>query len=248
MQITREAIGALIALQAKDHRLDSLAAQKAGIPAEIDSLKGEIEAAKSEMKDAKAKTIECEKRKKEKELELAAKEEAIRKHSVELNQVKTNEAFKALQSEIEGAKSAGSALETQILEFMEEADQSRAREKKLALEAAEEEKKILVEIRSAMGRLAEVEAAIVKAKAERDAAAAGIGPDLLKAYEMIRGRGKLDAVVPVENGHCGVCRMALMPQQLVESAKGRSLVVCESCQRILYRPAPAEASASGVKS
>ncbi len=242
MQITRQSIDALVALQAKDSRLDSLAAQKAEIPSEISSLKGEIEAAQSALKDAKAKTLDCEKRKKERELELAAKEESIRKHSVELNQVKTNEAFKALQSEIESAKAAGSAIETQILELMEEADQSRAREKKLAQEAAEEEKKILVEVRAAESRLAEVESSIAAAKVERDAAAGGIDPELLKAYELIRGRGKLDAIVPVEGGHCGVCRMGLMPQQLVESAKGRSLVVCESCQRILYRPAPAEAA------
>jgi predicted nucleic acid-binding Zn-ribbon protein len=243
MDITRQSLDALRILQAKDLVLDSLAAQKNEIPSEIASLKGEIEAAKSALKEARAKTLDCEKRKKEKELELAAKEEAIRKHSVELNQVKTNEAFKALQSEIEGAKSAGSSLETRILEIMEEADQSRVREKKIAQEAAEEEKKILVEVRAAESRLAEVESLIAKAQAERDASAAAIDPELLKVYELIRGRGKRDAVVPVEGGHCGVCRMALMPQQLVESAKGRSLVVCESCQRILYRLAPAEAAA-----
>jgi len=43
---------------------------------------------------------------KEKEGEMAQKEEAIRKHGTELNQVKTNDAFKAILKEIDDKKAA----------------------------------------------------------------------------------------------------------------------------------------------
>ena len=73
-----------------------------------------------------------EKLKKTKELDVAAKEEAAKKHGGELNQVKTNEAFKALQHEIERAKADASDIETQILEIMDQLDASRKAEKAAA--------------------------------------------------------------------------------------------------------------------
>jgi len=58
----------------------------------------------------------------------------------------------------------------------------------------------------------------------------------MKVYNHIRGRGKPDAVVPVVGGHCGSCQINLTPGIILEIAKLKSLVTCESCQRILYKP------------
>jgi predicted nucleic acid-binding Zn-ribbon protein len=65
----------------------------------------------------------------------------------------------------------------------------------------------------------------------------------MKVYNHIRGRGKLDAVVPVVDGHCGACQINLAPTVMVELTKVKNLVTCESCQRILYKPEPAAQAA-----
>ena len=104
MAITKENIQQLIALQEQDAALDKVQKEMDLIPRQIAVFKADLDAAKAKVAEFKAKTLALEKLKKEKELELAAREEAVRKHSMELNQVKTNDAFKALQQEIEAGE------------------------------------------------------------------------------------------------------------------------------------------------
>ncbi len=236
MEINREGIAALVGLQAEDSALDALKAERDLIPEKIADLRALLDKERQRVQAAKAKTVELEKKKKECELELAAKEESARKHSVELNMVKTNEAFKALQHEIEAEKRSGSDIETRILEIMEEIDASRTEEKRAALLVTDEEKKISVDISAMESKLSEVSGACEKAESGRNASAQSVPEGLLKVYERIRGRRIYDAIVAVEGGHCGACRIALTPQQMVESAKAKSIVFCENCQRILYKP------------
>src|SRR3989339_133081 len=174
MAITKETIQRLVAVQQQDSVLDGLQKESDRIPREIADLQAGLDGAKAKLAEAKAKVVGFEKKKKEKELELASKEEAIRKHSMELNQVKTNDAFKALQHQIDDAKAAGSQIETDILEVMEGIDAGK----------------------------------------KEEGAAAGTP-----------------------------CRISLAPQMIVEVTKAKALVVCESCQRILYKPEPAAKAA-----
>ena len=177
------------------------------------------------------------------ELELFQKEEAVKKHSLELNQVKTNDAFKALQSEIDRAKEEGGRLETDILEIMEDLDRCRAEEKEALSAFKGLENKAKAEIAVHESRLKELQARYDGAKSAREQAAAPIPDDVMRIYNHIRSRGKNNAVVPMDGALCSACRITLTSHMIVEVTKAKQLVTCESCQRILYRVEPAVAKA-----
>ncbi len=242
MPLTKEDLQRLIALQGQDAALDKVKAELDRIPREIDAMRAALDGEKARFGEAKARMITLEKKKKEKELELASKEEAARKHGGELNSVKTNEAFKALQNEIERAKNEGSAIETEILELMEAIDACRRDEKAAAAELKAVEDRSKSEVAVLEGALAQAKSRFDAAKAERDQAAVGIAPEAMRIYDHVRSRGKLDAVVPIEDKNCSACRMLLAPQVIVEATKAKNLVTCESCQRILFRPEPVKAA------
>ncbi len=243
MAITKESIQKLVLLQEQDAVLDKLQGEMDQIPAKIADLRSDLESAKGRLNAAKAALIALEKTKKEKELDIAAKEEAIRKHGVELNQVKTNDAFKALQHEIDQDRAAVGEIETAILEAMEGIDAGRREEKAAAAELKGVEDEAKAEISVLEKQLEEIKARHDAQKALCDQAAADVPPEMLRIYRHARMRGKMDAVVPIEGGNCSACRIALAPQVVVEATKGKSLVVCESCQRILFKPEPAGKSA-----
>lgn len=247
MALSKEQVQLLIALQKQDAELDKIKKGLDQIPVMIGNLKAQLEAEKAKAAELKGKAVALEKKKKEKELELAQKEEAVKKHGAELNTVKTNEAFKALQTEIGFAKQAASDIETEILQVMEQIDAAKKEEKAASAELAVEQKKFEAEIAAHEKRLGEAQAQFDGAKAARDQAAAPIPADAMRVYDHIRSRGKLDAIVPIDASMCSACRITLAPQVLVEATKLKSLVTCESCQRILYRPevinAPAKAAA-----
>ena len=242
MALTKEALQALVALQLKDNVLDAIQKEIDAVPPRIASLQADLENEKRHMNEAKAKIMELEKKKKTKELDVAAKDEAARKHTSQLNDLKSNDAYKAMQAEIEAEKKAAGDIETEILQLMEDIDKARAEEKAATAEFKKTEefsKKVEAEMSHAKGRF-ETE------KTGRDAVAAAVAPSEMKVYNHIRGRGKPDAVVPIIGGHCGSCQITLTPGLSLEVAKLKTLVTCESCQRILYKPelvtAPATAS------
>jgi predicted nucleic acid-binding Zn-ribbon protein len=244
MALTKDNLIQLIAIQEQDAALDKLKADIDKIPVFIANLRSAIDAEKNKASDLKNRLLTLEKKKKEKELELAQKEEAAKKHGAELNSVKTNEAFKALQVEIERAKAQGSDIETQILEIMEDLDKTRKLEKAAANEAAVEVKKLEAEIGVHEARVKELQAQFDAAKAKRDEAATPISADAMRVYNHVRSRGKLNAVVAIDGTNCSACRISLAPQVIVEATKAKALVTCESCQRIIYRPETLAAKAA----
>src|SRR5579859_4857387 len=132
MALNKDALRALVALQDKDKGLDAIQKEIDAVPPRIAAAKSDLEGEKRRLDAVKAKAVELEKKKKAKELDVAAKEEAARKHQTQLNELKSNEAYKAMQAEIEKEKAAAGDLETEILVMMEEIDKARAEEKAAA--------------------------------------------------------------------------------------------------------------------
>ena len=236
MALTKEALQALVALQLKDKHLDAIQHEIDAVPPRIASLKADLEGEKRHMDAAKATILELEKKKKSKELDVAAKDEAARKHSSQLNDLKSNDAYKAMQVEIEAEKKAAGDIETEILQIMEDIDKARVEEKAATAEYKKTEEFSKKDLEKLEAEMSHAKGRFETAKVERDATAAVVGPAEMKVYNHIRGRGKPDAVVPVVSGHCGSCQINLTPGLTLEVAKLKTLVTCESCQRILYKP------------
>jgi len=244
MALTKEALQSLVALQKKDAFLDSIQKEIDAIPPRIAALKADLEGEKRHMEAAKAKILELEKKKKSKELDVAAKEDAARKHGLQLNEVKTNDAYKALQAEIEKEKAAVGDIETEILVVMEEIDKARAEEKAAVVEFKKTEEFAKKDLERLEAELSHAKGRHATAKADRDAAAAPVPPELMRVYEHIRSRGKPDAIVPVVDGHCSSCQINISPSMTADIAKQKALVNCDSCQRILYKPEKAAQAAA----
>jgi predicted nucleic acid-binding Zn-ribbon protein len=223
--------------------LDAIQKDIDSVPPRIAAVQADLANEKKRMDAAKAKTIDLEKKKKSKELDVAQKEEAARKHTGQLNELKSNEAYKAMQIEIEKEKAAAGDIETEVLVIMEEIDKSKAEEKVLAAELKKIEDFSKTDLEKLEAELSHAKGRFAGAKAERDAASEPVPADLMKVFNHLRSRGKPDAVVPVIDGHCGSCQMTLSPALIAEVAKLKSLAVCESCQRILYKPEQAAAAA-----
>jgi len=244
MALTKEALQALVALQQKDKHLDAIQHEIDAVPPRIDSLKADLENEKRHMNEAKAKILELEKKKKSKELDAAAQEEAARKHSGQLNDLKSNDAYKAMQAEIEKEKAKAGDIETEILQVMEDLDAAKSVEKAATVEFKKTEEFSKKDLEKLEAEMSHAKGRFETAKVERDATAAAVGSAEMRVYNHIRGRGKPDAVVPVVAGHCGSCQINLTPGLILEVSKLKSLVTCESCQRILYKPELVAATAT----
>jgi uncharacterized protein len=231
---------ALADLQKRDTAIDSLKARAAEIPLKLKALEAAFAGKKAEMLGAREAYLSLQSRKKDLELRIAEAEEGVRKHQLQLNQVKDNAAFKALLAEIEHDKSAKDELETGVLTLLEEIDRASVRDRPLQAEVKKVEEAKNAEAAALQAAAGEIAASLAVSAEARAAAAAAISPDLLEKYEAIRaGRGGL-AVAAVHEEQatgklsCGGCHMGLTPQKALDVKKTDTLTYCADCRRLMY--------------
>jgi hypothetical protein len=73
---------------------------------------------------------------------------------------------------------------------------------------------------------------------ERAGIVAEIKPATYQRYERARKARKGIAVAEVVEGRCKVCNIALRLQYFQDLKKSQEIMLCESCQRILYYNPP----------
>src|SRR5437868_3559691 len=115
----------MLSIQEQDVELDRLQAELAAVPKAIAAIQKQIAADKAALEESKKELTQVQMKEKKKEVDLSAKEEAVRKHTAELNSIKSNDAYRAMMGEIEKAKTEKSALEDEILQLMDKVDQAQ---------------------------------------------------------------------------------------------------------------------------
>jgi uncharacterized protein len=236
----------LLQVQTLDLELAKLAREMAQFPRRIAEADAQVEAARGVLaKTREAQTASLKDRKKL-ELDVEVWKEKVRKYKDQTSQVKTNEAYRALLHEIEGAEAEIRKAEDTVLEHMvasEEHDrQVKAGEKALAeAEAAAKTAKQQIEAERAV--TAGQQTAL---RAERDAAAAAVPAALYERYRVYAPRHHGVAVATVDGEACSGCRVHLRPYvvQRLRRPEYSELEECESCGRMLYFEEPAGAAAA----
>jgi len=223
----------LLRLQKADKDLDALRAKIAEVPEDVAAIRLEIEEESGKHAAVYAKSREVQARKKDRENSMAQKEELIRKHQRDLNQVKSNEAFKALLKEIDDEKAAVGDLETVILELMDEAEAVRKEEAGIKAQ-------IDGFVKEREGHIAELEAKKTDLENElaqweegRRKIFDSLPADLAAFYDKTRERRAGVGVSQLKENTCSECKMTQPPQAVVNVKKGIVIVTCDSCQRIL---------------
>ena len=232
-------VRSVIELQAKDTAIDELAGRIAAIPEEVLALNAAFEEKRSAMSSARETLTRLKVDKKSKELSVSEKEEEIRKHQRDLNSIKNNDAYRALQAEIARAKKEQDEIETEILGLLDEIDAASVEDKRLQQESEKLEKENALRIKELEDAKKDAEAALAAAKAQRSDFASGISAEVLEKYEFIRAQRKGLAVARViedKTGKisCGGCNMALTSQKTIDIKTPDALVFCDNCQRMIY--------------
>ncbi|MDD5258693.1 MAG: C4-type zinc ribbon domain-containing protein [bacterium] len=228
-------IETLIKLQKMDISIDSLKNKAKEIPLCIEKTKTDFETKNTNLESLKQELARIQLDKKQKEMDLHTKEEERKKHQSELNKVKKNDQYFALQKEIDQLGKDISVIEDGILNMMDSIETVNTKMKQEQDLLKQEEGKLGQEINRFTGELESINKAIADQETQRREITATIPAESLTLYERIRKSKKGMAVAEVmKNNSCGGCHMTLPPQVVNEVRKLDRLVLCESCSRILF--------------
>jgi predicted nucleic acid-binding Zn-ribbon protein len=230
------AIAKLIEVQRVDLRIAALRAALDAFPARLRAADAKLSGAQKELAAAReAHTASLTERKKF-ELDAQQWKDRAKKYRDQSGQVKTNEAYKALQHEIANAEAEASKAEDRVLEFMmsSEAVDRRVKDAEAALKEAE--KVVAADRQEIESERAVNKKELEEATAERDAALAPVPEDIRDVYLRVAKRHHGVALAEARGEQCLGCGMRVLPhihQDLCRSSS-ETIYQCETCNRILF--------------
>jgi predicted nucleic acid-binding Zn-ribbon protein len=229
----RDQLRRLEELQQHDARIQELENSLKAIPAKLAATQTDLDRVEAMLTSERAGLTETERYYSEQKGLLTDDEQQVAGAKHKLTQAKNSKEYMAAQREIEQRRESLTGRETEIAKLVDAVDAKKKLLGDRATDVQALRDSIAKDGEVARARMAELEAKIAELRAERNALAAGVKPEVLKRYGTIRMRRGL-AVVSVRNGTCQGCNMNIPPQLYNTLQRGLSIETCPSCHRIIY--------------
>lgn len=227
-------IKSLIQIQGIDSEIYFLKYEKEAKPKEIKAIEEAFEEKKLSLASLEKTSLDLQKQRRDNELELASKEEGIKKLQTQLYQLKTNKEYQTMLQQINDAKADNSLIEDKILELFGQADKIKLEIEQEKKRLQEEEKLFHEQKNKIEVRLKEIEGSIAQLEGQRKQALPQLNNKILIQYERILLNRDGLAIASVKNNSCQGCNMFVPPQVINLIKMYERLITCEVCNRILY--------------
>jgi hypothetical protein len=223
-----------IRLQNLDDRVAELTKEIAALPKHIGQIEKKLEAHQRRLDQDRASLKGNQADRKRLEGDIQSSEQKISKLKTQMMEAKTNDQYRAFQHEIDFCQQEIRRHEDRILELMGESEPLEKAVKAAETDLATEKKQVEGEKARARERTAADQKELDALMLERKGVLAEMTPKIASEYERIRkGRAGV-AIAEVIGGRCSKCNMQVRPQFLQELKRGDTVMVCESCKRMLY--------------
>lgn len=224
----------LIKLQDLDAKIFRLKREKDAKPKILEQINNDFIQKQGTLKQHDSVLKALQLKLKEKDVDLRAKEDSIKKYKAQLFQIKTNKEYAALQKEIEGLKADGSVLEDEILLLLDDVEKKQKDIKDEKDLIVQEEQKKRQDEERIKKEILQIDEDLKVLETQRAELAPNIEKNILKKYERVLHNKDGLALVAVKNHACQGCFLNLPPQVINEIRMNEHIVSCESCARILY--------------
>ena len=224
----------LYELQRIDTEIDKIKTLRGELPLEVQDLEDEIAGLETRIENLKVELGELDKTASTRKMDIKKAEEAIKKYSEQLDNVRNNREYDALSKEIEFQK-----LEIELQEKrIREAQKAKAEKEALMEESKKRYADKVSDLEAKKGELNDIinethkDEESLQSKSEELAATSD--ERLLTAYRRIRANARNGlAVVTVDRDACGGCFNKIPPQRQLDIRSRKKIIVCEYCGRIL---------------
>ncbi|PIE62978.1 MAG: nucleotide-binding protein [Desulfobacter postgatei] len=168
------------------------------------------------------------------ENEIKIVDARIVKSNETLRNVTTNREYQVLLREVDDNKKRKDALETELLQIMEDREKSQT----IVDESKKEYQQLEEQIKAEQNQIEEQTTKDRKRLGEylesQKEIGASLDPKLLEQFKRISRMNQGSAVAGVQDQVCLGCFMNIPPQLYIEVQRGNELIFCPQCSRILY--------------
>lgn len=234
MSIYLKQIEQLVALQRVDSEIIGLKEELESAPKEVDELESNYAQYRERKEQILEKIDYLQSQQKRLDSEISDDDLKIKKSKNKLMMASNTKEYHAMMREMDNIEKLNRMREEERVALVEELERQRA-----ALEEVESEssslKEDLDEKQSTLDqRVEQIETRLIELEKLRKAAGQHVPGPVLGRYEFIRSRLSAPVIVPVVEGVCTGCNIAIPPQGFIELQKGQQILNCPNCQRLIY--------------
>jgi predicted nucleic acid-binding Zn-ribbon protein len=223
-----------IRLQILDDRVTVLTKEIAALPKHVAVIEKKLEGHIRRLDADKGALAANLKERKKSEADIQTHEQKISKLKGQMMDAKNNEQYHAFQHEIDFCQQEIGRAEERILVLLGESEPLEKNVKAAEVALAGEKKDVDAEKKLVQERTAKDRQEIAALGQDRLQIVPQMTPKVASEYERIR-KGRLGvAIAEAVNGRCSKCNIMLRHQFLQELKLSQSVMVCESCRRMLY--------------
>jgi uncharacterized protein len=231
----------LISLQDVDVDIKQLTEEIESLPARSDKLEREFAESFKEYLAVKHELEDSQAARRKLEGELEQEQQKHQKFKADLMKATNEREYTTAVREIDVARKAISALETEVLKLMERVEKLEAQVAERSPEMESRRVEIESQLKEWSASAEESQRRLDVLKAERATKMKALGPEARATYERLSRMRSGFALAEARDYKCMACRMTIRPQVFSDIRRGDSIITCESCGRILYfkrEPAP----------
>lgn len=233
-----ENIDKLIYLHEIDLQIKDIQEKLKILPQKIAELEKSLQSFLKSIENKKQQIEDNQKTRKKLELETEALQDKKNKYREQIKLIKTNKEYTALLQEINIQDNAIRAVEDEILDNMESAENLQNELKNIQIDFNSEKVNIQKDTDTLMKAKEELEKQIALKNEERNQITEHIPANLLNLYTNTASHRNGIAMAEIRDEICLSCFVRLRPQLCENIKKQQELFLCESCRRILYSKEP----------
>lgn len=234
MSLYLKQIEQLVALQKVDNEILAIRKDLESAPKEVEELTKRFSSLEEQHKHLLEKLEQMREQEKRMVFEIEEDATRVKKSKSKLMLVGNTKEYHAMMREMDNLEKVNRLREEEKQALSEEI--MRQTEDLEGMDESYEEVKAELEVKQTnlQERVDASNKLLAGFEKERAVICESIPAPVLSRYEFISGRLSHPVIVPVENGICSGCHIAIPPQHFVDLQKGTQIMSCTNCQRLIY--------------
>ncbi len=234
MSLYLKQIEQLVALQKVDNEIMAIRKNFEHAPKEVEALTGRFSALERQRGHLLEKIEHLQEQERRLGTEIEDDTLRVKKSKSKLMLVGNTKEYHAMMREMDNLEKVNRLREEEKLALAEELLRQNDALAQLEETYSEVKQDLDDKKASLQVRLDEAQKELAKLDKKRTAAGDMVPAPVLARYEFIRERLDHPVIVPVVNGICSGCNIAIPPQSFIDLQKGTQILSCTNCQRLVY--------------
>ena len=224
----------LVALQHVDDDIYAIEQELKTAPEEVEELARRFAGQEEQRNRILDKLQHLREQQKRLEQDIEGENSRIKKSKSKLMQVENDREYQAVVREMDNMERQSRGREEDRMTLQEEIALQESNLQEIDESWGSLQAELEVKRENLDSRLTEARAKLAEMENLRKETCGEVPEPVLKRYEFIRRRLNHPVIVPVDNGVCSGCHIAIPPQVFIELQRGKQILSCPNCQRLIY--------------